>query len=422
MDKKLRILLVLPLYGGSLPIGRFCAQALSELGHTVETFEAPAFYSSFSALKSLRISTDRVEYLENSFLQLVSQAILAKAETFEPDLVLSMAQAPLSRQALKKLSKDNITTAMWFMEDHRLFTYWKGFAPYYNYFAVIQKESILGELEEMGINGLYLPMAALPAFHKQEILSSVEQSRFGSELSFMGAGYPNRRMAFRQLTNFDFKIWGTEWDSEPILEPFVQMKGARISPEDCVKIYNGSKINLNLHSSVHTNKLVTHGDFVNPRTFELASCAAFQLVDERTLLAELFNKNELITFSSMEELLDMIPYYLENDAKRGEIALAAQKRVITEHTYHHRMQSLIDFIAGKQPDWPLEKNRYQAVGESLPADLAPQVTELLTRLDLPADVSFDDLVWAVRKQQGVLSEIETGLLFLDEWKKQYLKS
>ena len=422
MDKKLRILLILPLYGGSLPIGRFCVQALRDMGHLVEIFEAPDFYSSFSALKQLRVGADRLEYLENSFLQLISQAVLAKAETFEPDLVLSMAQAPLSRQALKKLSKDNITTAMWFMEDHRLFTYWKGFAPYYDYFAVIQKEPVLAELEEMGVNALYLPMAALPSFHRQEVLSGMDQKRFSSDLSFMGAGYPNRRLAFRQLTSFDFKIWGTEWDSEPTLEPFVQLRGARISPEDCVKIYNGSKINLNLHSSVHADKLVALGDFVNPRTFEVASCAAFQLVDKRTLLPELFHEKEITTFESMEELLDLIPYYLENNGKRMEIALAAQKRVVKEHTYHHRMQTLIDFIAGRQPEWPAEKNRYQGVMDNLPPELSSSVAELLARLDLPADVAFNDLIWTLRKQQGALSGLETGLLFLDEWKKQYLKN
>ena len=422
MDKKLRILLILPLYGGSLPIGRFCAQALQNMGHLVEIFEAPDFYSSFSALKQLRVGAGRLEHLENGFLQLVSQAVLAKAEVFEPDLVLSMAQAPLSRQALKKLSKSNITTAMWFMEDHSLFTYWKGFAPYYDYFAVIQKEPVLSELEEMGVNGLYLPMAALPSFHRQETLSGVDQKRFSSNLSFMGAGYPNRRIAFRQLTGFDFKIWGTEWDSEPILEPFVQLRGARISPEDCVKIYNGSKINLNLHSSVHTSKLVTLGDFVNPRTFEVAACAAFQLVDKRSLLPELFNEKEIATFESMEELLDLIPYYLENGSKRLEMALAAQKRVIKEHTYHHRMQTIIDFIAGRQPEWPAEQNRYQGVMDNLPPELFSQVEELLVRLDLPADIAFDDLIWTLRKQQGALSGLETGLLFLDEWKKQYLKN
>ena len=39
MNTPLRILVVLPLYGGSLPIGRYCAQALRDLGHLVEEFD-----------------------------------------------------------------------------------------------------------------------------------------------------------------------------------------------------------------------------------------------------------------------------------------------------------------------------------------------------------------------------------------------
>ena len=141
-----RILVVLPFYGGSLPIGRYCVEALRETGRLVDVFEAPEFFSAFSALKNLRVGVERLEFLENAFLQTVSQAILAKVEAFEPDLVLSMAQAPLSRQALKRLRADKVPTAMWFMEDFRLFTYWRAFAPYYDVFAVIQKEPFLAEL------------------------------------------------------------------------------------------------------------------------------------------------------------------------------------------------------------------------------------------------------------------------------------
>ncbi len=139
MNETRRILLVLPMYGGSLPVGRYCGNALRELGHMVETFEAPGFYGAFSALKTLRVGTDRLDYLENSFLQVVSQAILAKVEAFAPDLVLAMAQAPLSRQALKRLRRDRVPTAMWFVEDHEVFPYWQAFAPLYDLFAVIQK-------------------------------------------------------------------------------------------------------------------------------------------------------------------------------------------------------------------------------------------------------------------------------------------
>jgi spore maturation protein CgeB len=416
----LRVLVVLPLYGGSLPVGRFCVEGLKELGHTVEVFEAPSFHSAFSALKDLRVTTDRLEYLENSFLQVVSQAVLAKVETFEPDLVLCLAQAPLNRQALKRLRKDGVATAMWFVEDYRLFTYWRGFAPFYDFFAVIQHEPLLSELRDIGVdNALYLPMAALPSMHRKLELSPAEQRKYGSDVSFLGAGYPNRRIAFRQLTHLDFKIWGTEWDGEPLLERHVQMKGARISSEDCVKIYNATRINLNLHSSVDARELVSGGDFVNPRTFELAACGAFQLVDRRTLMGDLFADDELVTFGSMEELLDNIQTYLGDESARVAVAEKAKARVLRDHTYTARMRTLTEFIASRREGWPAPRKESAALPADIPAELREELAALMQRLGIPADAAFQDIVWAIRQQNGQLSSVETAVLFLDEWKKQY---
>lgn len=416
----LRVLVVLPLYGGSLPVGRFCVEGLKELGHTVEVFEAPSFHSAFSALKDLRVTTDRLEYLENSFLQVVSQAVLAKVETFEPDLVLCLAQAPLNRQALKRLRKDGVATAMWFVEDYRLFTYWRGFAPFYDFFAVIQHEPLLSELRDIGVdNALYLPMAALPSMHRKLELSPAEQRKYGSDVSFLGAGYPNRRIAFRQLTHLDFKIWGTEWDGEPLLERHVQMKGARISSEDCVKIYNATRINLNLHSSVDARELVSGGDFVNPRTFELAACGAFQLVDRRTLMGDLFADDELVTFGSMEELLDNIQTYLGDESARVAVAEKAKARVLRDHTYTARMRTLTEFIASRREGWPAPRKESDALPADIPAELREELAALMQRLGIPADAAFQDIVWAIRQQNGQLSSVETAVLFLDEWKKQY---
>ena len=418
-QQQLRILVILPLYGGSLPIGHYCAEALRDLGHKAETFAAPDFYPAFTALKNLQVTADRLAYLENSFLQVVSQAVLAKAEVFEPDLVLCMAQAPLTHQALKRLRKDNVATAMWFVEDHRLFTYWKAFAPYYDYFAVIQKEPLLAELDELGVAALYLPLAALPSLHGPKELSALDQRRYGADISFMGAGYPNRREAFRQLAHLDFKIWGTEWDNEYALAPLVQQGGARISPEEAVKIYNASKINLNLHSSVNPKTLVTGGDFVNPRTFELAACRAFQLVDERSLLPELFAADELATFRSMGELKDKIDYYLSHEEERLALAEKSRSRALRDHTYQQRMAALLDFIRARRSGWPKPRSQEAGVFAYLPEELKTPAAELLARLNLPADTAFADVVAAIRNGEGRLTPLETSLLFLEEWKKQY---
>jgi len=416
----LRILVVLPLYGGSLPVGRYAARALKELGHQVRVFEAPEFYTAYEAFKGLGVGSERLEYLENSFLSVVSQAAWAQAEAFGPDLVLAMAQAPLNRQVLTRFKREGVPTAMWFVEDFRLFTYWRAFAPLYDFFAVIQGRDFSRELSALGVtNVLYLPLAADPGFHRPLDLTGVERRKFGSDVSFMGAGYPNRRRAFRRLVNLDFKLWGTEWDGEPALEPLLQLGGARVSPEDCVKIFNATKINLNLHSGVGSESIVTGGDFVNPRTFELAACGAFQLVDKRGLMADMFAPDELATFSDMKDLEAKIDHFLTRPGERAEYARRARERVLAEHTYAARMQALIDFVASRLEGWPKPRAGAGKDLEGLSPDLKAKLAALLTELELSSDTGFEELVTAIRGRQGKLSDVETAVLFLDEWRKQY---
>lgn len=417
-----RVLVVLPFYGGSLPVGRYCVEALREVGCLVDVFEAPSFYPSFSALKELKVRQERLEYLENSYLKLVGDALLAQVERFQPDMVLAMAQAPVGVPVLKRLKKDGVATAMWFVEDYRLFLYWRAFAPYYDIFAVIQEAPFTEALRGVGVeNSLYLPLAAQPSVHKPLELMAAEKKRFGADLSFMGAGYPNRRQAFRRLAGYDFKIWGTEWDGEPALAPHLQMEGQRISPEDAVRIFNAAKINLNLHSGTKRETAVTGGDFVNPRTFEIAAAGAFQLVDQRTLMPAMFADDELATFSSMDELLEKVDYFLTRPEERAAYARRGQERVLREHSYATRMKTLLDFAAERLPGWPPQRQGEDLSADlaSLPDDLKTQLGDLLQSLELPLSTDFETLIAALRKRSETLTGLESALLFLDEWKKLY---
>ena len=423
MEQHLRILVVLPLYGGSLPIGRYCASALGELGHMVDVFEAPAFHEAHAALRGLRVAEDRMEQLENSFVNLLGQAIYARVEHFEPDLVLALAQAPMSRQLLQRLRREGVPSAMWFVEDYRVFSYWRVFAPLYDFFFVIQKEPFLSLLKEAGVpHAMYLPLAALPGFHRKVELTPEQRREYGADLSFLGAGYPNRRVAFRTLLRRDFKIWGSDWEGDELLAPRVQRRGARISAEESVLVYNAAKINLNLHSSLEADKLVSGGDFVNPRTFELAAMGAFQLVDRRELMPELFRLDgddaELSVFSSPEEMEAAIDFYLAHPEAREEIARRSRERVLAEHTYQQRMEALLGFIRSLRPDWPCPCAEH-GWPEGMSGGMQEELTSLLTRLGLPNSASFDEVIARLRNQSGELESLEAGLLFLDEWRKQY---
>ncbi len=428
MNKKIKVLLIPPLYGGSLPITYYCSDALKELGHQVEIFDAPPFLEAYKTLSRLKISQARLNSLEQSFVQLISQAIYALAESFEPDLVLAMAQAPLNRNILRKFQQDKVKTAMWFMEDYKVFQYWQSLAPFYDYFFVIQQEEFLTKLGEIGVkNAYYLPMAASPSFHKKVELSGEEQNYYGADLAFMGAGYPNRRIAFRSLIKYNFKIWGSDWDNDLLLKKYLQNSGKRISPEESIKIYNTTKINLNLHSSLNSKELISYGDFVNPRTFELASMQAFQLLDERKLLAKHFIANdlsniteqtELATFNSMESLHEGIAFYLKHPEKRAQIAENARQRVLSEHTYVHRMTTLLEQIENTS-GFCEKENKSISLPENLSPSIKKEIEDLLTKLELPLDASFEMVLSIIKQKNSELTEIETTLLFLEEWKKFY---
>lgn len=411
MTPSLRILVVLPLYGGSLPIGRYCAKALSGMGHAVRIFDAPAFHSAFTGLKNLELPPSALGPLENSFLQVLNQAIWAQVEHFEPAFVLALAQAPLNRLTLQKLRKAGVRTAMWFVEDWQIFDYWQTYAPLYDVFAVIQKDPFQEKLAAAGQpHAPYLPLAALPEFHRPLALSAEEEREYGADIGFLGAGYPNRRLAFRPLAGRNFKIWGSDWEGESVLAPCIQRQGQRIGEEESVKIYNASRINLNLHSSLKTETLVSHGDFVNPRTFELASMGAFQLVDRRRLLPELFTEDELACFDSEAELYEKIDYFLSHPDERARYCRRARERVLAEHTYAQRMRRLLDYVAEQFGPWKAEAEQ---------AAIAPPLLELLQRLELGPGASFENVVHTLRRQSGALSDVETAILFLDEWRRQY---
>ncbi|MER3424859.1 MAG: hypothetical protein C4293_18200, partial [Nitrospiraceae bacterium] len=117
----------------------------------------------------------------------------------------------------------------------------------------------------------------------------------------------------------------------------------------CVKVFNATRINLNLHSFTGDG-LDPQGDFVNPRTFELAACAAFQFVDQRSLLPEVFASEEIAAFRHQDDLPAHIRAWLHEPEARTAMAQAARRRALNEHTYVHRMRSLLAGIGVAQPD------------------------------------------------------------------------
>nr|WP_321260751.1 glycosyltransferase [uncultured Pseudodesulfovibrio sp.] len=82
---------------------------------------------------------------------------------------------------------------------------------------------------------------------------------------------------------------------------------------------------------------------VNQRVFDVPTCGAFLLTDYRRQMEELFEPGkEIVFYSHPDEIPGLVDIYLNAPDKRQRIIDAARKRVLAEHTYDHRMLSLIE--------------------------------------------------------------------------------
>lgn len=336
-----RVLVVGPIYGGSLEVARSAKAACSSLGVDARLFDCTVFADAHHALGGLDVPKLPRQALQGGLASVVSDAVLNVAHEWKADLVFALAQAPMVPSALERLRAIGVPSAFWFVENHRILTYWRDVARAYDWFYAIQENGFLEKLADAGAeHPVYLPVACDPERHRPLTLTSDEQARFGSAVSFAGSPYLNRRRMFTSLADLDLKLWGAGWD-DPLLARFVAEQGRSFDIDDMVKVFCASAINLNLHSANHVVGLDPEPDFVNPRTFELAACGAFQLVDRRDPLPALFAGDELAVFDNAAEMRAKVQWYLANDDERVAMAARARQRALGEHTYAHRMRQVL---------------------------------------------------------------------------------
>ncbi|NLZ44114.1 MAG: glycosyltransferase family 1 protein, partial [Clostridia bacterium] len=113
------------------------------------------------------------------------------------------------------------------------------------------------------------------------------------------------------------------------------------------KYYNGARINLNIHRDPvdppSGNSQGVGAESPNDRTFALAGCGAFQLVDRtRAGLWDCFTDGgEMVGFTDPEDLAAKIQEYLAKPVARAMIGEAAQQKAYRYHTYKHRLTEVL---------------------------------------------------------------------------------
>ena len=221
----------------------------------------------------------------------------------------------------------------------------------------------------------------------------------------------------RGLLDFDFKIWGSDWDLQSDLARCIQRGGARIDTDEIVKIFNASRININLHSSTYHKGINPFGDFINPRTFEIMACGGFQLADRRPALDGLFQADEeIIVFDDLYDLRSKVSYYLNDPGERKKITEKGRQRVLREHTYENRMRELLAVIAEKglrKPLWPEEGEDVEGLMRESGMD--SELGRYLTRFSGKGRITLSDITTEISASEGEISKTEGIFMLMNEF-------
>jgi spore maturation protein CgeB len=290
-------------------------------------------------------------YVEKAYVK-VSEVLLREPERrienrlfrtiseFEPMVILVVLGnqlSPKTTAAIRKLTKARIVC--WCQD--QMTTLGRQFLLAGEYDSVFVKDRYMHDLFSGMVRSTrfyYLPEACNPRMHRPLEIVDKDREMFSCDVAIAGTLYYYRQEILRHLAEgldgIHIKIWGgkPEWLLDRLPGRYM---GRYVHGDDKVRAALCAKICLNTLHYGEVNGL-------NCRAFELAGCGGFQMITRVPILAEHFVPEvEVVTFASVDELVEKTAYYLRNPAEALQIAERGRMRAHRDHTYEHRLRDIL---------------------------------------------------------------------------------
>jgi len=334
--------------------GLHIAETLTDMGHQVRRYEPGIKSGRLGGRFGHRLDQVRsfIYSATDNLPKIRAWRMGALMETVERaplDLVLVCHDFlwPSEVSEIKRCSGAQV--ALWFPDP--LVNFGRGYFMNAIYDALFFKDPyIVYTLREVLRTPVYyLPECFNPKRHR---LPEGEQPgpEYACDIATAGNLHSWRVAFYSHLIDYDVKMWG---QSAPLWLP----TGTIQSMHQGRVVLNEDKARAFLSAKVVVNNL-HYGEIwgVNVRTFEAAGIGAFQMVDWRPGLAQLFEDGkELVSFSGIADLKEKLDFWLPKDEERREIAVAGKHRAHSHHTYRHRLDLLLATLAGQEHGYPLPR-------------------------------------------------------------------
>lgn len=325
------------------------------------SFEHENFYITLSHMFKDIIYFDFMENYQKFGKDKMNQLLLDITLKEKPDLMFCcLYRDELDKDVIKYISERTNTISLnWFCDDDwRFEDYSQFWAPCFSYITTTYKKAY-EKYKKIGYKNAILTQWACNHFNCKKL--NLEKIY---DVTFIGMSHGNRRDIINNIINsgINLKYWGYGWKEIPdnfffksfwffpkripYLKKLYQKtinhikNSTRISQKDMIKVYNQTKINLNLNLSSNKKTVQLKG-----RNFEVPGCGGFLLTDYAPHLEDYYEiGKEVVCFDNLEDLKEKINYYLKNEEEREKIALAGYIRTLNDHTYERRFTEIFNHI------------------------------------------------------------------------------
>ena len=216
---------------------------------------------------------------------------------------------------------------------------WRQGLPLYD-LVVTNKSYNVNELLSMGakrvkfVNNCYDSL-----IHRPKKISEINKKRFGGKVGFVGAWEKERSDSMLFLANEGIQLrwWGGDWSNKKFKSSSSNLiyEGNAVWGDDYANAINSFDINLCFLRKINR-------DLQTTRSIEIPACGGFMLAERTEEHQTLFEEaKEADFFSTNEELLDKIKFYLANPNIRLKIALAGRERCEKSGYSHESILSKI---------------------------------------------------------------------------------
>jgi spore maturation protein CgeB len=306
-----------------------------------ESLENKAIYPAL-----LKVSDDVHPFWYDDFLndkKTLQEKLIEFVNNIKPDIVFFILMRDEFTFSTFEYLKKNYITINWFCDDQwRFESYSKYYAPHFSHVITTDKFAVDKYLR-IGYRNVILSQWASFGYIDKLDFNSIE---YEYDISFVGAksGYRKWLCDYLIRSGRNVVCFGAGWD-----------KGV-VSYDEMQEIFKKSKINLNIPNSVSYDIRYLFSSFrsafeflrsckrveqIKARNFEIPAFGGFQLTNYVPSIEDFFTIGEEIAiYSSPDDLLQQIVYYLENENERKKIMINGYNKMMQAPTYTERFKEI----------------------------------------------------------------------------------